>query len=80
MNLHVALSKPMTKTCVLALCRLVQLLKAIDHTFHRRSLLIAQSINHIVQHLSFMALAAIETAKVREKQNCVSHNICDVHW
>ena len=27
MNLHVSLSKPMTKTAVLALCRLLELLK-----------------------------------------------------
>ena len=64
MNLHAALSKPMTKTAVLALCKLIELLKAIEHTFHRRSMLIAESVNHIVQYLSFMALASIATAKV----------------
>ena len=59
-----ATRKPMTKTFVLALCQLVELLKAIEHTFHRRSMLVAESINHILQHLVFMALQGITTAKV----------------
>ncbi|XP_067685139.1 WASH complex subunit 4-like isoform X2 [Haliotis asinina] len=65
MNLHVSLQKPMTKTAVLSLCRLVELLKAIEHTFHRRTMLIAESMNHVIQHLSFLALSAIGTAKKR---------------
>ncbi|KAK2158033.1 hypothetical protein LSH36_178g02040 [Paralvinella palmiformis] len=65
LNLHVALSKPMTKTSVLALCRLVELLKAIQHTFHRKSMKVAESVNRIVEHLSFVALSTITTAKKR---------------
>ncbi|XP_078343242.1 WASH complex subunit 4-like [Oculina patagonica] len=65
MNMHLVLSKPLTKTAVLALCRLTELLKAIEHTFHRRSMLIAESVNHMIQHLTFMALACIDTAKKR---------------
>lgn len=74
MNLHVSLAKPMTKTSVLALCRLIELLKAIEHTFHRRSMLVTESINHIIQHLSFLALASIGAAKVslveEERKRC----------
>ncbi|EDO43986.1 predicted protein, partial [Nematostella vectensis] len=65
MNMHLVMSKPMTKTAVLSLCRLTELLKAIEHTFHGRSMLIAESVNHIMQHLTFLALSAIETAKKR---------------
>nr|KAG5706407.1 hypothetical protein BaRGS_033168 [Batillaria attramentaria] len=65
MNLHVSLQKPMTKTAVLSLCRLIELLKAIEHTFHRRTMLVAESINHVVQFLSFKALNALATAKKR---------------
>ncbi|XP_031573328.1 WASH complex subunit 4-like [Actinia tenebrosa] len=65
MNMHLVMSKPMTKTAVLALCRLIELLKAIESTFHRRSMLIAQNANHIVQHLTFLALSCIESAKKR---------------
>ena len=39
-------------------------LQAIEHTFHRRTMLVAESINHVVQFLSFKALNAIATAKV----------------
>ena len=78
MNLHVALSKPMTKTAVLALCKLVELMKAIEHTFHRRSMLIAESVNHIVQHLSFMALASISTAKVSGETSCKCSMISEI--
>ncbi|KAK3730652.1 hypothetical protein QZH41_008272, partial [Actinostola sp. cb2023] len=65
MNLHLVLSKPMTKTAVLALCRLTELLKAIEHTFHRRSMLIAENVNHIIQHLTFLVLSCIDAAKKR---------------
>ncbi|XP_072038890.1 WASH complex subunit 4-like [Amphiura filiformis] len=65
MNLHAHMNKPMTKTAVLALCRLIEMLKSIEHTFHRRTMLIAESITHIIQHLQFMALASVNTAKKR---------------
>ncbi|CAB3987009.1 WASH complex subunit 4-like, partial [Paramuricea clavata] len=65
MNLHLAMNVPMTKSAVLALCKLVELLKAIEHTFHRRSMFIAESLTHIIQYLSYLALATMETAKNR---------------
>ncbi|XP_078001541.1 WASH complex subunit 4-like [Glandiceps talaboti] len=65
MNLHVTLNKPMTRTAVLSLCRLIEMLKSIQYTFHHRTMLVADTINHIVQHLQFMALASISTAKKR---------------
>jgi WASH complex subunit 7 len=63
-NLHAALAKPMTKTAVLALCKLVELLKGIQHMYHRHYMTTAQSINHVVQHLAFQALSIIVSAKV----------------
>lgn len=65
MNLHVALSKPMTKSAVLSLCRLIELLKSIEHTFHRQTMFVTESINHVIQHLSVKALNAISVAKKR---------------
>ncbi|XP_071485715.1 WASH complex subunit 4-like [Diadema antillarum] len=65
MNLHAHMNKPMTKTAVLALCRLIEMLKSIEHTFHRRTMLVAESVTHIIQHLQFMALASVNTAKKR---------------
>ncbi len=65
MNLHVTLSQPMTKTGVLALCRLIELLKAIEHTFRRRGMFVAEWINNIVQNLTLSALSTISAAKKR---------------
>ncbi|XP_071139375.1 WASH complex subunit 4-like isoform X2 [Mytilus edulis] len=65
MNLHVALQKPMTRTAVISLCRLIELLKAIEHTFHRRTMLISDYVSHISQHLGFLLLSSISTAKKR---------------
>ena len=45
-------------------CFLSYVSQAIDHTFHRRTMLVAESINQIVQFLSFKALNAIAVAKV----------------
>jgi len=66
LNLHVSLQKPMTKASVLAMCRLVELLKAIEHTFHRRTMLLAESLNHIVQNISHKALTAFKTVRVSD--------------
>lgn len=65
MNLHLSLQKPMTKTSVLALCHLIELLKAIENMFHRWTLPIINSISHSVQYLSMSILDAIGTAKKR---------------
>ncbi|XP_039617760.1 WASH complex subunit 4 [Polypterus senegalus] len=65
MNLHMSLQKPMTKTSVKALCRLIELLKAVEHMFHRRSVGTADSVSHIIQHLQYQALNSISVAKKR---------------
>ncbi|XP_054723864.1 WASH complex subunit 4-like, partial [Uloborus diversus] len=65
MNLHVVLSKPMTKTVVLALCKMIELLKGIEGTYHRHAVVISESITHIVQHLSYLALTIINIGKKR---------------
>ncbi|XP_046405454.1 WASH complex subunit 4 [Ischnura elegans] len=62
-NLHVYTAKPMTKTAVLAVCRLIELLKGIQHMYHRHCMSVAESVNHIVQHLSYQALKIISAAK-----------------
>ncbi|XP_067860697.1 WASH complex subunit 4 [Heptranchias perlo] len=65
MNLYMSMQKPMTKTSVKALCRLVELLKAIEHTAHRRTMVIADSVCHIAQYLQHQALNSISIAKKR---------------
>ncbi|XP_051918259.1 WASH complex subunit 4 [Hippocampus zosterae] len=65
MNMYMSMQRPMTKTSVKALCRLVELLKAVEHTFHRRSMVVADSVSHITQQLQSQALNAIYVAKKR---------------
>ncbi|XP_012874568.1 PREDICTED: WASH complex subunit 7 [Dipodomys ordii] len=65
MNLYMSMQKPMTKTSVKALCRLIELLKAIEHMFYRRSMVVADSVSHITQHLQHQALNSISIAKKR---------------
>jgi len=65
MNLHVSLQKPMTKASVLAMCRLIELLKAIEHTFHRRTAMLAESLHHIVQNVAHKTLSTFKTVRVR---------------
>lgn len=65
MNLHVSLSKPMTKASVLALCKMIGMLKGIEGTYHRHTVVISESITHIVQHLSYLAMTVINMGKKR---------------
>uniref|UniRef100_G3PJT1 WASH complex subunit 4 n=1 Tax=Gasterosteus aculeatus aculeatus TaxID=481459 RepID=G3PJT1_GASAC len=65
MNMYMSMQRPMTKTSVKALCRLVELLKAVEHMFHRRSMFVADSVSHITQQLQSQALNAIGVAKKR---------------
>uniref|UniRef100_A0A8C2WX21 WASH complex subunit 4 n=1 Tax=Cyclopterus lumpus TaxID=8103 RepID=A0A8C2WX21_CYCLU len=65
MNMYMSMQRPMTKTSVKALCRLVELLKAVEHMFYRRSMVVADSVSHITQQLQSQALNAIGVAKKR---------------
>ncbi|KAF4526331.1 hypothetical protein B566_EDAN012258 [Ephemera danica] len=62
-NLHVSLAQPMTKTSVVALCRLVELLKYIQFMFHAHSVAVAESMNHVIQHLTYQAIGIVIAAK-----------------
>jgi len=68
MNLHASLKKPMTKTTALVLCRHIELLKAIELTFHRRSVLLAETFNHSIQLLCHRAMTVVHTARVSSSQ------------
>ncbi|UYV81128.1 KIAA1033 [Cordylochernes scorpioides] len=65
MNLHAVLSKPMVKSAVLSCCRLVEILKAIEGTFYRQSIQVAQSLNLMIQYLGYGCLKNIAVAKKR---------------
>ena len=50
----------MTKSGVLAICRLVKLLKCIPYTFHRRALIVATYLILIVNHYELALLSQLE--------------------
>lgn len=64
LNLHTALGRPMGKACALSVCHLVESLKAIEHTYHRHGSLLADSIPHVIQYLTYQILSIVVAAKV----------------
>lgn len=62
-NLHGSLGKPMTKSLVLGICRLIELMKAVEHVYERLSTNIAKCINLLFQFLSYQILRFILVAK-----------------
>lgn len=63
-NLHAAEGKPMTKSVVLDLCRLIELLKGFQYTFQRHIMPLVHCILLVSQFISHQALAVIATTKV----------------
>jgi hypothetical protein len=52
-GLHLTMSAPLKSSQVSFLCKLVELLKAIQATFHKTSSVIGESISFMIQHMSF---------------------------
>lgn len=63
-NLHSEQKTPMTKSGVLAICKLIELLKCIQYTFHRRSMTVATYITHIVNHYELSLLMGLDMSSV----------------
>ena len=59
-HFHHALSR----TSVISLCKMLELLKAVESTFERHSLRISEVCAHATQHLAYIAIANMEKAKV----------------
>lgn len=49
--------------------------QAVEHTFHRRSMVVADSVSHITQQLQSQALNAIGMAKVFPATQTIHHII-----
>ncbi|XP_015586201.1 WASH complex subunit 4 isoform X2 [Cephus cinctus] len=73
-NTHAALGKPMNRFTVNLVCRLVEVQKTLETSFHVLGALIVQSQIDIVQHLSYQILALLETTKKRLLQKDKSYN------
>ena len=75
--LHSDLQVPMKNSYVQALFRMTELLKAIEQTFHRRSMWVANHTMHIVQHFTFSAIQLIRECAQNVKER-VSAKSLDV--
>ena len=53
------------RTSVIAVCKAMEVLKAIESTFHRHSLAISSLSGHVYQKLASSIILTIEKAKVR---------------
>ncbi len=54
----------MSKASALGACRLLELLKCIQYTFHRRAVLVAESLLLIINHYELGLLSHIEAVTV----------------
>ena len=54
----------MSKSSVLAICRVVELLKCVQYTFHRQALSVADSLVLIINHYELALLTNLETVSV----------------
>lgn len=52
MGLHISLEVILTDHHIVPLCHLVELSKAIEATYHRRSVLVGENVAHMVQQIS----------------------------
>ena len=64
LSLHSALGKPMTKSAVLAVCRILELLKCIQYTFHRQAMSMVDYVALVVNHYELMLLSYLEATSV----------------
>ncbi len=64
LSLHSHLETPMTKSSVLAVCKVIELLKCVQYTFHRRAMLVAEYSTLIVSHYELGLLSYLESAAV----------------
>ena len=64
LNLHYVLRRPMTKSAVLAVCRMAELLKSIQATYHRSSLKMIEYISLSVNEYEIIILDALERMTV----------------
>ena len=64
LSLHYAQRRPMTKTGVLAVCRISEMLKSIQYTFHRRSIVVAEYITLAINQYEIVILSGLDKMSV----------------
>lgn len=64
MNLYADTQKPMTKAVLLAVCKLVEVLKVLQFSFDTHFLEVHQIVALVMQHLTHKALTLLVSIKV----------------
>ena len=64
-NMSANMSKVMTKSSVLSLCHLIELLKAIQMTYHKKKDILVFNVQLILQELVTRLLNYVQAARVR---------------
>ncbi|KAB7497191.1 WASH complex subunit 7 [Armadillidium nasatum] len=67
LGLHTAFEKPMSKTCVILFCHLLELLKAIEHCYYGNMSMLVDTLPHLRQYLSYQLLILLKNTKTRAK-------------
>ncbi|RXG53130.1 WASH complex subunit 7 [Armadillidium vulgare] len=88
LGLHTAFEKPMSKTCVILYCHLLELLKAIEHSYYCNMSMLVDTLPHLRQYLSYhtrtLRIAGAERVgedHYRPAQGCLSTEVvirCDI--
>ncbi|XP_053612308.1 WASH complex subunit 4 [Plodia interpunctella] len=62
-NLHLSLGMPLSKNILLSLFEMIDMLKSVQNSITRNYTQIIHSINMIIQHLVFQAIASVQDLK-----------------
>ena len=64
LTLHLKLGKPMSKSSVLSICRVIELIKCVQYTFHRQAITVADHLLLTINHYELALLAHLQTSSV----------------
>lgn len=56
----------MTKSGLMAICRLIEIIKCVQYTFHRRALVVADYLLLVINHYELQLLSALHALSVSE--------------
>lgn len=62
-SIHMSQGLPMTKSSLMVICKLIEILKGLQTTFRNHYASIAVSVNLIIQHLAFQIISKLSVAK-----------------
>jgi len=65
MNLHSTLGKPLIKSNVILICRLIETMKNIGYIYQKNHIVMDKLITDIIQYFEYLCLSIIGQVKVR---------------